>query len=83
LSFWVICAAASALEINQANEAELDSLKGMGPTLSRHVLKARAEGEFQNWADVLRRVSGMGRSKAKQFSGQGLVVNGQPFPSDR
>jgi DNA uptake protein ComE-like DNA-binding protein len=55
----------------------------MGPTLSRHVLKARAEGEFQNWADVLRRVSGMGPSKAKQFSAQGLVVNGQPFPSDR
>jgi competence protein ComEA len=79
----VICAAASALEINQANEAELDSLKGMGPALSRHVLKARAEGEFQNWADVLQRVSGMGRGKAKQFSAQGLTVKGQPFPSDR
>jgi competence protein ComEA len=83
LSCWVICAAASALEINQANEAELDSLKGMGPALSRHVLKARAEGEFQSWADVLQRVSGMGRGKAKQFSAQGLTVNGQPYPSDR
>jgi competence protein ComEA len=79
----VICAAASALEINQANEAELDSLKGMGPALSRHVLKARSEGEFQSWADVLQRVSGMGRGKAKQFSAQGLTVNGQPYPSDR
>jgi competence protein ComEA len=83
LSCWVICAAGSALEINQANEAELDSLKGMGPALSRHVLKARAEGEFQSWADVLQRVSGMGRGKAKQFSAQGLTVNGQPYPSDR
>jgi len=76
---WVVCAAAPALEINQANEAELDSLKGMGPTLSRHVLKARAEGEFQSWADVFKRVAGMGQGKAKQFSAQGLTVNGQPF----
>ena len=74
-----MCAAACALEINQANEAELDSLKGMGPALSRQVLKARAEGEFQSWADVLQRVSGMGRAKAQQFSAQGLTVNGQPF----
>jgi competence protein ComEA len=83
LGFWAVCATACALEINQANEAELDSLKGMGPALSRHVLKARAEGEFQNWADVLQRVSGMGRGKAKQFSAQGLTVKGQPYPSDR
>lgn len=75
----MICAAASALDINQANEAELDSLKGMGPTLSRHVLNARAKGEFQSWADLLQRVSGMGRAKAQQFSAQGLTVNGQPF----
>jgi competence protein ComEA len=83
LSCWVICAAASALEINQANEAELDSLKGMGPALSRHVLKARAEGEFQSWSDVRQRVSGIGPGKAKQFSAQGLTVNGQPFPVAR
>lgn len=83
LGYWLIYASASALEINQANEAELDSLKGMGPTLSRHVLKARADGEFKSWADVLQRVSGMGRSKAKQFSAQGLTVNGQTFPTDR
>jgi len=83
LGCWVICAAASALEINQANEAELDSLKGMGPTLSRHVLDARAQGAFQNWADMRKRVSGMGRGKAKQFSAQGLTVNGQPFSEVR
>ncbi|WP_236657871.1 helix-hairpin-helix domain-containing protein [Limnohabitans sp. TS-CS-82] len=83
LSCWMICAAASALEINQANEAELDNLKGMGPALSRHVLKARAEGEFQSWADVFQRVSGMGPGKAKQFSSQGLTVNGQAFPEAR
>lgn len=79
LSCWLACATAAALDINQANEAELDSLKGMGPTLSRHVLNARAKCEFQSWADLLQRVSGMGRAKAQQFSAQGLTVNGQPF----
>ncbi len=78
--FWVLlCAShtASALEINQANEAELDSLKGMGPSLSAKVLKARAQGPFQSWADLMQRVSGVGRAKAKAFSDQGLTVNGQ------
>ena len=70
-----------ALEINQANQAELDSLKGMGPSLSAKVLKARAEGPFESWANLIQRVSGMGRSKAKQFSDQGLTVNSQTFVS--
>lgn len=83
LSCWLVCASVSALEINQANEAELDSLKGMGPSLSRVVLKARAEGEFQSWSDMRQRVSGMGPGKAKQFSAQGLTVNGQTFPEAR
>jgi competence protein ComEA len=68
---------AFALEINQANTAELDSLKGMGPSLSAKVLKARTNGPFKSWADLMQRVSGLGRLKAQQFSAQGLTVNGQ------
>ena len=68
---------AFALEINQANTAELDSLKGMGPSLSAKVLKARTDGPFKSWADLMQRVSGLGRLKAQQFSAQGLTVNGQ------
>ena len=79
---WVLlCAshAAFALEINQANPAELDSLKGMGPSFSAKVLKARTEAPFKSWADLMQRVSGVGRSKAKEFSDQGLTVNGHPL----
>ena len=71
--------AALALDINQANEAELDSVKGMGPALSAKVLKAREEGAFKNWADLMKRVSGVRQNKAKQFSEQGLTVAGQAF----
>jgi competence protein ComEA len=71
--------AALALDINQANEAELDSVKGMGPSLSAKVLTARSQGPFKDWTDLMQRVSGIRQNKARQFSEQGLTVNGQPF----
>ena len=75
----MFCHAALALEINQANEAELDSVKGMGPSLSAKVLTARSQGPFKDWTDLMQRVSGIRQNKAQQFSEQGLTVNGQPF----
>ena len=83
--WWVgtlVCAHLSvfALEINQANEAELDSIKGMGPAMTRKVLNARAEKPFINWKDLTSRVAGIGKAKAQQFSDQGVLVNGQSFP---
>ena len=73
------CNTAFALDVNQANEAELDSVKGMGPTLSAKVLKARALGPFKDWRDLMQRVSGIRQHKAQQFSEQGLTVDGQAF----
>jgi competence protein ComEA len=70
-----------ALELNLATEAELDGLKGMGPSLSRKVLAARNVQAFSSWADFRQRVSGIGAAKAKQFSEQGLTIQGQPFSS--
>jgi len=75
----VCCNTALALDINQANEAALDSVKGMGPALSAKVLKARTQGSFKDWDDLMQRVSGIRQNKARQFSEQGLTVNGQPF----
>ena len=75
------CHSALALDINQANEAELDSIKGMGPALSAKVLKARALGAFKDWSDLMQRVSGIRQSKAQHFSEQGLTVNSQAFTS--
>ena len=85
LKQWVlgalVCAHLSvlALEINQANEAELDSIKGMGPAMTRKVLNARAEKPFINWKDLMSRVTGMGKNKAQHFSDQGVLVNGLAF----
>jgi competence protein ComEA len=73
------CHTALALDINQANEAELDSVKGMGPSLSAKVLTARSQGPFKDWSDLMQRVSGIRQHKAKQFSDQGLTVGNQVF----
>jgi competence protein ComEA len=69
----------AALEINQASEAELDNLRGLGPAFTRRVITARAEGAFADWPDLMRRVSGMGHATAKKLSEQGLTVQGQAF----
>jgi competence protein ComEA len=79
LALLLASSSAFALDINQANEAELDSLKGMGPALSAKVLKARAQAAFKDWPDLMQRVSGIRQNKARQFSEQGLTVNGQTF----
>ena len=77
LAAFQLCAA--ALEVNQANVAELDSLKGMGPSLSAKLIEARNAEPFKNWQDLMQRISGMGTKKALQFSNQGLTVQGTPF----
>jgi competence protein ComEA len=85
LKHWIVgilacaCLSVWALEINQANEAELDSIKGMGPAMTRKVLMARAEKPFTNWKDLMSRVIGIGKNKAQQFSDQGVLVNGLAF----
>jgi competence protein ComEA len=89
LKHWLVgalacaCLSVLALEINQANEAELDSIKGMGPAMTRKVLVARADKPFMNWKDLMSRVTGIGKTKAQQFSEQGVLVNGQSFAQER
>ena len=71
------CPHLGALEINQATEAELDNLRGLGPAFTRRVLAARSQQPFKDWPDLMRRVSGMGPRVARKLSEQGLTVQGQ------
>jgi competence protein ComEA len=70
----------AAVEVNQANEAELDSVKGLGPSSTARILKARSQGEFKNWADLMARVKGIKPATATRLSRDGLTVNGDAFP---
>lgn len=65
------------VDVNKADQAALDGVKGVGPTLSKTILAERAKGEFKDWADFQKRVKGMGDKRAAKLSQAGLQVNGQ------
>jgi competence protein ComEA len=70
-----------ATEANQASEAELDSVKGLGPASTARILQAREQAPFKDWADFLRRVKGFKAATAARLSEAGLTVNGEAFAS--
>ena len=74
-----LLAPAWALEVNQATEAELDGLRGLGPALTRRILAERSLRPFADWQDLMRRVSSMGGVTAQKLSAQGLTVQNQPL----
>lgn len=69
----------AAVDVNKANAAELDSIKGVGPGISTKILDERKKGEFKDWADLVDRVNGVGPRNAAKFSAEGLTVNGDAF----
>jgi len=80
-ALWVSLSCWAGIEINQATEAELDGVKGLGPSSTARILAARKQGAFKDWDDVMRRVSGVRAASAAKLSAAGLTVNGQPFSS--
>jgi competence protein ComEA len=77
---WLASAGVSlclATEINQATEAELDSVKGFGPASTARILEARTQALFKDWADLMRRVKGIKPAQAAKLSEAGLRVNGK------
>ena len=69
----------AAVEINSADQAQLDGVAGIGPATSRAILEERKKnGNFKDWADLEQRVRGIGEKNSVKLSASGLVVNGQP-----
>lgn len=65
------------VDVNKADAAALDSIKGIGPAKSKAILAERAKGEFKDWADFEQRVKGIGEKNAAKLSEAGLTVNGK------
>jgi competence protein ComEA len=66
----------AAPDVNQASLAELESLPGIGPGTSGRILEERQKDPFKDWADLIRRVKGLGSTSAARLSAAGLTVNG-------
>ena len=66
------------VDINKADQAALDGIKGIGPKMSQKILDERKRGgEFKDWNDVQSRVKGIKEKSALRLSAAGLTVNGQ------
>lgn len=67
----------ASVEVNQADQAALDGIKGIGPTTSKAILDERKKGgNFKDWNDLQKRVKGIGDKSSDKFSQAGLTVNG-------
>ena len=71
--------AMAAVDVNTASQADLDSIKGIGPGTSAKILDARKSAKFKDWNDFIERVPGIGDKRAAKLSSDGLTVNGTAF----
>ena len=69
----------AGVDVNQASEADLDGIKGLGPATTRLILAERQKAEFKSWADLISRVKGLGQNSAIKLSEAGLSVNGVSY----
>jgi competence protein ComEA len=75
-------AVAAQIEVNSADQAALDGVKGLGPVTSKAILEERKNGEFKDWTDLEKRVKGVSHKRSLKLSQAGLIVNGQPKAAD-
>src|SRR5512147_2975841 len=75
----VWAAAQAAVDVNLADRATLESVKGLGPALAETILDERAKAPFRSWAELLARVKGLGAASAARLSAAGLTVDGAAF----
>jgi competence protein ComEA len=69
----------AAVDVNKATAAELESVKGVGPSISGKILDERKKSNFKDWNDMLSRISGIGEKSAAKLSANGLTVSGATF----
>jgi len=77
-----LVAAFAAVDVNKGSEAELDSIKGIGPATSKQIMTERKKAEFKNWDDLISRVKGLGDKTAAKLSEGGLTVGGASYKTN-
>ncbi|MCW7536489.1 helix-hairpin-helix domain-containing protein [Aquabacterium sp. A7-Y] len=69
----------AAVDVNKADQAQLETVKGVGATLSARIIAERKTGPYKDWNDFIARVAGVGKGSASRLSKEGLTVNGSPY----
>ena len=74
-------ALASAVEVNTADQASLESVKGIGPAHAKAIIDERTKnGPFRNVDDLVNRVKGIGPKSVQNLEAAGLTINGSSSP---
>ncbi|CAB3770338.1 hypothetical protein LMG29739_05760 [Paraburkholderia solisilvae] len=78
----VLCAGlAAAVEVNTADQAALESVKGIGPVHAKAIIDERTKnGPFKDADDLAARVKGIGTKSVKNLEAAGLTINGSGAP---
>ena len=69
----------AAVDVNKADQAALESVKGIGTKMSTRILDERKKSNFKDWPDLMVRVKGIKEGTAAKLSKEGLTVNGASF----
>jgi competence protein ComEA len=69
----------AATDVNKASAADLEAVKGIGPSIAGKIVEERKKGNFKDWNDLVSRVSGVGEGNAAKLSAAGVTVGGAAY----
>ncbi|HHT8911898.1 TPA: ComEA family DNA-binding protein, partial [Burkholderia cenocepacia] len=81
LSLSLAAGLAAAVEVNTADQAALESVKGLGPVKSKAIIDERTKnGPFKDADDLANRVKGLGTKSVGHLEENGLTIGGASTP---
>ncbi|AOJ86636.1 competence protein ComE [Burkholderia sp. MSMB0856] len=81
LSLSLAAGLAAAVEVNSADQAALESVKGLGPVKSKAIIDERTKnGPFKDADDLANRVKGLGTKSVGHLEENGLTIGGSSTP---
>ncbi|WP_321784696.1 ComEA family DNA-binding protein [Burkholderia pyrrocinia] len=81
LSLSLAAGFAAAVEVNSADQAALESVKGLGPVKSKAIIDERTKnGPFKDADDLASRVKGLGTKSVGHLEENGLTIGGSSTP---
>jgi competence protein ComEA len=76
--FAMLSIAFAAVDANTASQADLETIKGIGPAISARIVEERKKGgPFKDASDLEQRVKGVGEENIKKMMAAGLTVGGK------
>ncbi|MBY4945777.1 helix-hairpin-helix domain-containing protein [Cupriavidus respiraculi] len=65
----------ASVDVNSADEAALNDVKGIGPAMARRIVEERGkQGAFKDAEDLAHRVKGLGPKSIAHLQEEGLVI---------